>query len=82
MDVMNYIEMDPDHMKLCDEAKSPHLWTRDASCVWKLRHNVMKTGWTIKIMSGKVYIVHAIDTEGPLYESLDATFDRIRECLI
>lgn len=26
-----------------------------------------------------VYIVHNIDTEGPLYESLDATFDRIKE---
>ena len=26
-----------------------------------------------------VYIVHSIDTEGPLYESLDAKFDRIKE---
>jgi hypothetical protein len=25
----------------------------------------------------KVYIVHCIDTEGPLYESLDATFERL-----
>lgn len=25
----------------------------------------------------KVYIVHCIDTEGPLYETLDATFDRL-----
>lgn len=25
----------------------------------------------------KVYIVHCIDTEGPLYESLNATFDRL-----
>jgi len=25
-----------------------------------------------------VYIVHCIDTEGPLYESLDATFERIK----
>ena len=26
-----------------------------------------------------VYIVHAIDTEGPLYESLDAKFDRLED---
>ena len=30
-------------------------------------------------MSGVVYIVHCIDTEGPLYESIEATFERIRE---
>lgn len=29
--------------------------------------------------SKAVYIVHCVDTEGPLYESLDATFDRLRE---
>jgi len=29
--------------------------------------------------SKPVYIVHCIDTEGPLYESIDATFDRLRE---
>lgn len=28
-----------------------------------------------------VYIVHAIDTEGPLYESLDAKFDRLKHLL-
>lgn len=27
----------------------------------------------------KVYIVHCIDTEGPLYETIDATFDRIKQ---
>ncbi len=27
----------------------------------------------------KVYIVHAIDTEGPLYESLEATFERLEK---
>lgn len=27
---------------------------------------------------GTIYIVHCIDTEGPLYESLNATFERIR----
>lgn len=30
-------------------------------------------------MRGTVFIVHCVDTEGPLYESLDATFERIRE---
>jgi hypothetical protein len=31
-------------------------------------------------MPGKpIYIVHCIDTEGPLYESIDATFDRLRD---
>ena len=29
-------------------------------------------------MSAPLYVVHAIDTEGPLYESLEATFERIR----
>ena len=28
---------------------------------------------------GKIYIVHAVDTEGPLYESLEANFQRIKE---
>ena len=26
-----------------------------------------------------VYIVHCVDTEGPLYESLSAKFERIKE---
>ena len=30
-------------------------------------------------MSKDVYIVHCIDTEGPLYESIDASFDRLKE---
>ena len=30
-------------------------------------------------MKNTVYIVHCIDTEGPLYESLQAKFDRIKE---
>ena len=29
-------------------------------------------------MSGTVYVVHAVDTEGPLYESLQATFERLK----
>jgi len=32
-------------------------------------------------MEKTVYIVHAIDTEGPLYESLEATFERMNELL-
>ena len=31
------------------------------------------------IIMAKVYIVHCIDTEGPLYETLDATFNRIQQ---
>ena len=30
-------------------------------------------------MSGAVYIVHAVDTEGPLYEGLDGLFSEIKE---
>ncbi len=30
-------------------------------------------------MTGAVYIVHAVDTEGPLCEGLDATFQRLEE---
>jgi len=30
-------------------------------------------------MAGTVFLVHAVDTEGPLYESLDATFGRLRD---
>ncbi|MBK9306940.1 MAG: hypothetical protein IPM58_07610 [Nitrospira sp.] len=29
-------------------------------------------------MSSTIYVVHCIDTEGPLYESVDATFERLR----
>ena len=32
-----------------------------------------------KIKSPTVYIVHAIDTEGPLYESFASHFERIKE---
>ena len=28
---------------------------------------------------GIVYLVHCVDTEGPLYESLEATFERIEK---
>jgi len=30
-------------------------------------------------VTGTVYVVHCVDTEGPLHESLDATFQRLRE---
>jgi len=30
-------------------------------------------------MTGCVHIVHAVDTEGPLYESVEAKFERLRE---
>jgi len=29
-------------------------------------------------MSGTVYVVHCVDTEGPLHESVQATFERLR----
>ncbi len=31
----------------------------------------------VRDMKGIVYIVHCIDTEGPLYESIEATFERV-----
>ncbi len=30
-------------------------------------------------MAEKVYVVHCVDTEGPLYESIDANFERIED---
>ena len=32
-----------------------------------------------KIKKKIVYIVHCVDTEGPLYESISATFERLKE---
>ena len=44
-DVMNYIEMEPEHFyELCNKFRSPHLWGKDASGDWKLRHNVFEGG--------------------------------------
>ena len=44
-DVMNYIEMEPEHFhELCNKFRSPHLWGKDANNLWKLRHNVFKNG--------------------------------------
>jgi hypothetical protein len=31
------------------------------------------------VKNPKLYIVHCIDTEGPLYESIDATFERLKQ---
>jgi hypothetical protein len=31
-----------------------------------------------RVKKNPVYVVHCIDTEGPLYESVDATFERLR----
>ena len=32
----------------------------------------------MELMTKEIYFVHAIDAEGPLYESLDAKFERIK----
>ena len=45
-DVMDYIEMKPEYFhELCDKFRSPHLWTKDLSGKWVLRHNVNKSGF-------------------------------------
>jgi N-acetyl sugar amidotransferase len=39
-EVMEYIEMDPEHfMALCDKFRSPHLWKKESG-EWQLRHKV------------------------------------------
>lgn len=44
-EIMEYLEMKPEHFhELCDKARSPHLWGKDGSGNWKLRHNVAGTG--------------------------------------
>ena len=45
-DIMDFIDMDPEYFKneLTDKFRSPHLWGKDNSGQWKLRHNVSKTG--------------------------------------
>ena len=49
-DVMDYIGMKPDYFhELCDKFRSPHLWGKNASGEWKLRHNVMGLGLDDKI---------------------------------
>ena len=40
-EVMDFLEIKPDHfLQLCDKARSPHIWWKDASGKWKLRHTV------------------------------------------
>ena len=44
-DVMEYLDMDPDHFnELCDKFRSPHLWGKDSAGEWKLRFNISGTG--------------------------------------
>lgn len=44
-EIMDYIGMAPEHFhELCDKARSPHLWGKDAAGSWILRHNVAATG--------------------------------------
>ena len=44
-EIMDYIGMNPDHfMELADKFRSPHLWGKDASGNWKLRHTINKDG--------------------------------------
>lgn len=44
-DIMEYIDMKPERFhELCDRARSPHLWGKDASGEWKLRRNVSESG--------------------------------------
>ena len=39
-EIMNYVGLDPERfMELCDEFRSPHLWTHESGG-WKLRHTV------------------------------------------
>jgi N-acetyl sugar amidotransferase len=44
-DVMDYLEIKPEYFhELCDKFRSPHLWGKDESGLWRLRHNVAGTG--------------------------------------
>jgi N-acetyl sugar amidotransferase len=45
-EIMDYLEIDPDYFlnELTDKFRSPHLWIKD-NHIWKLRHNVNKTGF-------------------------------------
>ncbi|MGZ3901144.1 MAG: hypothetical protein ACXVJP_21895, partial [Mucilaginibacter sp.] len=43
--IMDYIGMDGNHFhELCDKFRSPHLWGKNESNEWKLRHNVFGGG--------------------------------------
>ena len=44
-EVMDYLEMKPERFhQLCDEFRSEHLWGKDTTGNWKLRHNVFGGG--------------------------------------
>lgn len=45
-EIMEYLDIDPEYFRgeLTDKFRSPHLWGKDESGLWKLRHNVMDTG--------------------------------------
>ena len=45
-EVMQYLDIDPDYFQheLTDKFRSPHLWGKDESGVWKLRHTVAQEG--------------------------------------
>ena len=45
-EIMEYLEIDPDYFltELTDRFRSPHLWAKDASGKWRLRHNVSNSG--------------------------------------
>jgi N-acetyl sugar amidotransferase len=45
-EIMEYLGIDEEYFKteLTDKFRSPHLWGKDLNGIWKLRHNVSKTG--------------------------------------
>jgi len=45
-EIMEYLEIDPDYFRneLADKFRSPHLWGKNESGVWQLRHNVWVSG--------------------------------------
>jgi N-acetyl sugar amidotransferase len=45
-EIMDYIDMKPERFHdLCDKFRSPHLWAKDNSGNWQLRHNVNGNGF-------------------------------------
>ncbi|MFT4847955.1 MAG: N-acetyl sugar amidotransferase [Sediminicola sp.] len=45
-EIMEYLDIDPDYFRneLSDRFRSPHLWGKDSSNLWRLRHNVFGGG--------------------------------------
>ena len=45
-EIMGYLEINPDYFfnELTDKFRSPHLWGKDESNNWKLKHNIWKGG--------------------------------------